>query len=240
VIRLDDPALVAREYADEERLRKRAGTFVGARTGADTRVPAVRAVAEARPRRILEVGCGWGELAEWLAQETGAEVLALDLSPRMVELARERGVDARVGDVQALPFADREFDVAVAAWMLYHVPDLDGAVAELARVLRAGGRLVAITNSRHHLRELRELVGSGPSPSTFTRENGGEVLGRRFARVRRIDVDGVLRLADRAAVEEYVRASISMSPFVDNLPPAIHEPFEAWTGSSVFVAEKAP
>ena len=74
---------------------------------------------------MLEVGCGWGELAEWIARDTGAEVVAVDLSPRMVELARERGVDARVADVQQLPFADGEFDLVVAAWMLYHVPDLD-------------------------------------------------------------------------------------------------------------------
>ena len=43
----------------------------------------------------------------------------------MVELARARGVDARVGDVQALPFEDESFDAALAAWMLYHVPDVE-------------------------------------------------------------------------------------------------------------------
>jgi SAM-dependent methyltransferase len=240
VTRLDDPALVATEYADETRLRRRAAMFTGLDTGADARVPAVAAVAEARPRRVLEVGCGWGELAEWLARETGAEVVAVDLSPRMVELARERGVDARVADVQALPFEDGSFDVAVAAWMLYHVPDLAAAVAELARVLRPGGRLVAVTNSAFHLQELRELVSSGPSPSTFTRENGAGLLAPRFARVRREDVDGTFRFADRAAVEEYVRASISMSPFVANLPAEIEEPLVVRRGTSVFVADKEP
>jgi SAM-dependent methyltransferase len=237
VTRLDDPALVASEYADETRLRRRAAMFTGLDTGADARVPAVAAVAEARPRRVLEVGCGWGELAQWLARETGAEVVAVDLSPRMVELARERGVDARVADVQALPFEDGSFDVAVAAWMLYHVRDLDAAVAELARVLRPGGRLVAVTNSAFHLQELRELVGSGPSPSTFTGENGSEILSRRFARVRREVVEGAFSFADRRAVEEYVRASISMSPFVDNLPAEIDEPFTARRGSAIFVAD---
>lgn len=236
--RLDDPALVASEYADETRLRRRATMFTGVNTGVDVRVPAVAAVVEARPRRILEVGCGWGELAEWLARETGADVVATDVSPRMVELARERGVDARIADVQALPFGDGTFDVAVAAWMLYHVPDLETAIAELARVLRPGGRLVAVTNSAFHLQELRELVGSGPSPSTFTRENGDELLSRRFAHVRREDVDGTFSFADRSAVEEYVRASISMSPFVENLPARIDEPLQVRRGSSVFVADK--
>jgi len=238
-MRLDDPALVADEYADESRLQKRASAYTGVHTGVDAREPAVAAVVAARPKRILEVGCGWGELAEWLAGETGAEVVAIDLSPRMVELAVGRGVDARLADVQQLPFADGEFDCVVAAWMLYHVPDLDRGIAELARVLRPGGTLVAVTNSRYHLLELRELVGSGPSTLSFNRENGEELLAPHFARVRRDDIDGRLEFADRAAVDAYVRASISMSPFVANLPATIDEPFFARRANSIFVAEKA-
>ena len=238
--RLDDPALVAAEYADEGRLRARAAAFTGHLTGADARVPLVAAVTEASPRTVLEVGCGWGELAEWMARETGADVLAIDLSPRMVELARERGVDARRGDVQRLALADGSFDVAVAAWMLYHVPDLDRGIGELARVLRPAGRLVAATNSAFHLQELRDLVQSGPSPSTFTRENGDELLRRHFASVRRIDVDGDMTFGDRDEVETYVRASISMSPFVENLPAQVDEPLRVRRATSVFVADKAP
>jgi SAM-dependent methyltransferase len=237
--RLDDPLLVADEYADDARLRRRAAAFTGETTAADARVPLVEAVVAAQPKRILEVGCGWGELAEWVGRETGADVVAVDLSPRMVELARERGVNVQVGDVQELAFADGEFDVAVAAWMLYHVPDLDRGIAELARVLRPGGRLVAATNSRFHLLELRDLVGSGPSTLKFSREDGEEHLGRHFARVSREDIDGQLEFADRSTLEEYVRASISMSPFVANLPTAVEEPFFARRANSIFVAEKA-
>jgi SAM-dependent methyltransferase len=239
VSRLDDPALVASEYADESRLRRRAAGYAGAGTREDARVPLVDAVVAAAPSRVLEVGCGWGELAEWIARETGAEVVAVDLSPRMVELALERGVDASVADVQALPFADGTFDLVVAAWMLYHVPELDRGVAEIARVLRPGGTLVAATNSRFHLQELRDLVGSGPSLLKFAREDGVEHLRPHFATIDRIDVDGVLDLTDRAAVEDYVSASISMSPFVANLPEEIDLPFVARRGSSVFVARKA-
>ena len=236
---LDDPQLVASEYASETRLRKRASAYTGVHTGVDARVPLVAAVVGAEPRRVLEVGCGWGELAEWIAGETGADVVATDLSPRMVELARERGVDAQVADVQRLPFADGEFDVAVAAWMLYHVPELERAIAELARVLRPGGRLVAVTNSLLHLHELRELVGSGPSTIRFSRESGEALLAGSFARVDRLDVDGELEFETRAQVEEYVLASIAMSPFVENLPAAIDEPFRARRANTIFVAEKA-
>jgi SAM-dependent methyltransferase len=236
--RLDDPALVAGEYADDARLRRRAAAFTGAPTTRDARVPLVAAVSAAKPERVLEVGCGWGELAEWIRRDTGAAVVATDLSPHMVDLARERGVNARLADVQDLPFGDGEFDVAVAAWMLYHVPDLDRGVAELARVLRPGGRLVAVTNSRFHLLELRELVGSGPSTLKFSREDGEAILSRRFERIAREDIDGRLEFANRRDVEEYVRASISMSPFLHNLPAVVPEPLFARRANSIFVAER--
>ncbi len=238
-MRLDDPDLVAAEYADDARLRRRAAAYTGAGTVVDARGAIVAAVAAVDPSRVLEVGCGWGELALKLRAELDADVVAIDLSPHMVKLARAEGVAADVADVQDLPFADGAFDVTVAAWMLYHVPDRDRAVSELARVLRPGGRLVAATNSVLHLHELRALVGSGRSTIEFSRESGGDLLARHFALVEREDIDGELEFADRAEVEEYVRASISMSPFVANLPNAIDEPFSARRANSIFVAEKA-
>jgi SAM-dependent methyltransferase len=239
VTRLDDPELVAREYADEKRLRRRASAYTGTGTAIDARDAIVAAVAAAAPSTVLEVGCGWGALSQMIGDATGARVTATDLSPRMVELAREAGIAAELADVQALPFADATFDVAVAAWMLYHAPDRERAVAELARVLKPGGRLVASTNSQLHLHELRELVGSGPSTIAFSRESGGELLARHFTRVEREDIDGVLLFVDRAEVQEYVLASISMSPFAANLPAEIDEPFTARRANSIFVAEKA-
>ena len=103
------------------------------------------AIGERDPRRVLEVGCGWGELSERVQRETEADVTAFDLSERMAGLARARGVRAFVADVQALPFPDRSFDVVVANAVLYHVPDLDQGLAEVARVLTDDGALVAIT-----------------------------------------------------------------------------------------------
>lgn len=232
--RLDDPALVAEEYSDETRLRRRASIY----GPNDAKQVALRAVFDAAPGAVLEVGCGPGDFAELVAAETGAHVVAVDVSPRMVELARRRGVDARVGDVQELPFGDAEFDVAVAGWMLYHVPDLPRGLDELARVLRPGGRLVAMTNSVLHLIELRDLVGSGPAPLSFSRESGEELLRESFPAVQRIDVDGTVEFPGRGAVEDYVRASIVMSPFVDEVPESIQEPFVARRATSVFIATK--
>jgi len=60
--------------------------------GADARDITVAAVREVAPRLVLEAGCGFGELAERLTRELGVEVVAVDLSPEMVELARRRGI----------------------------------------------------------------------------------------------------------------------------------------------------
>jgi SAM-dependent methyltransferase len=189
---------------------------------------------------VLEVGCGWGEFAERVVQELGVELVAIDQSERMVELARERGVDARVGDVQELPFAEGEFDVSVANWMLYHVPDLDRGLAELARVLRPGGRLVATTNSLDHLGELWSLVGRDRrrEPVRFFSETAEEPLLRHFARVERYDNEGTVVFADRAAVQRYVASSVAHKHLVDQVPP-LAGPLVANTNNSVFVAEKA-
>jgi SAM-dependent methyltransferase len=207
VIRLDDPDAVRREYETESGLAGRKSAYRFAE-GPDAREVAFAAVAEVQPARVLEVGCGAGEFAERLLRELEADVIAIDQSERMVELTRARGVDARVGDVQELPFADGQFDCAVAAWMLYHVPDLDRALAELARVLRPGGRLVAVTNSVDHMYELYELVGSPPREMTFRAENGAALLGRHFVRVERREATGWVVFPDRATAQAYIDASI--------------------------------
>ena len=188
-MRLDDEEFVRGQYRSPERLETRISVW---RPGADGRTPqdvALAQVAAAAPGRLLEVGSGTGAFAARCLAELGCDVVALDASAEMVRATQARGVHAVIGDIQELPFPDADFDCAVAAWMLYHVPDLDRGVAELARVLRPGGRLVAITNGRESLRELYELVGGERRDSAFSSENGAEVLGRTFARVERYDVD---------------------------------------------------
>src|SRR5205823_9076585 len=115
---------------------------------------------------------------------------------RMVQLTSQRGVEAIVGDVQDLPFRDGIFDCALAAWMLYHVPDLNRALRELRRVLQPEGRLVAVTNSERTMPELWSLLDSWPE-STFSAENGEWALLRHFTIVRRHDVRGTITFPDR-------------------------------------------
>lgn len=232
---LNDPDIVRREYATESRFLVRRAAFANA-TGPSALDAVFDAVAEARPRRYLEVGCGPGEMAARVASELGAEVVALDISPRMVELTQALGVDARVGDVQELPFDDGSFDCAVAAWMLYHVPDLDRGLAELARVLRPGGRLVAATNSVDNMREIWDLVGRdrAAEPIRFFAESADEPLRRHFTSVERRDVTGTLTL-ERDAVRDYVAASIAHAHLADRLP-AFDEALAVTRHMTIFIA----
>jgi len=186
-VRPEDPTLVASQYATEAPLEARRSAYADVE-GPDAKEVAFEAIAERSPRRVLEVGGGPGELSERIARELEAEVVMVDISPRMVELARARGVDGRVGDAEDLPFADGEFDSTVAAWMLYHVEDLDSALSELGRVLRPGGRFVAVTNGREHMQELRRLAGEWAWQQGFRREEAVEVLEPHFTRVERRDV----------------------------------------------------
>nr|WP_241562162.1 class I SAM-dependent methyltransferase [Streptomyces hoynatensis] len=97
-------------------------------------------------RRVLDAGCGSGPLFAAL-RDRGAVVTGLDSSARLVELARRRlGADAdlHVADLRdPLPFADGTFDDVLASLVLHYLEDWGPTLAEMRRVLRPGGRLIA-------------------------------------------------------------------------------------------------
>jgi SAM-dependent methyltransferase len=106
--------------------------------------PAVRAlVDEAPPGRALDAACGTGRHAAYL-RRCGHEVVAVDASPAMLDKARARlpEADCRLGDLTSLPLASASVDLAVCALALSHLPDLIPPLAELARVVRPGGRVI--------------------------------------------------------------------------------------------------
>lgn len=236
--RLNDPADVAREYASEGGLTTRRSLYAQLE-GEDAKEVLYRAVLERRPARVLEVGPGTGELAQRLLAAGISDYTAVDISPRMVELTRARGVRAEVGDVQALPFADAEFDCVIAAWMLYHVPDLDLGLSEIARVLRPGGCLLAVTNSVRHLSELWSLVGHERWELPFTAENGREILGRHFARVESRPVEAWLTLEDHEAVRSYISSSPTRAHLIDGVP-TLDQPLRVGARTSILTSSKGP
>lgn len=238
-MKLDNPLLVGWEYASEERFAKRTAIFHELLDGSNPDHVAYDVVAEAKPKRVLDVGCGLGETTERFVKELGADVQAIDLSPRMVELTRARGIDARVGDAQQLPYADGEFDCVFAGWLLYHVPDLDKALSESARVLRPGGRLVASSYFENNMDELWALIdGLGSrDPLSFSHTNGAELLKQHFAKVEQRDLEATLTFPDTESIRTFVASTIDRAHLAP-LMPEVDGPFRATTRHVIFIAEK--
>ncbi len=173
--------------------------------------------------RVLEVGAGsaglWRENLDRLPADW--QVTLTDLSAGMVAEQRAAlsapAFDFAVADVEALPFADASFDLAVANHMLYHVPDRPQALGELRRVLRPGGALIAATNGAGNMCELDRLVlAVAPDAATaewkasfrhpFTLENGGEQLAPFFDPIEMRHYEDGLAVTDVEPLVAYIRS----------------------------------
>ncbi len=98
-------------------------------------------------QRALDVGCGNGAAAIHVARTFGLSVVGVDVDPAQIRAASESGADVpevrfQVADATSLPFGDGEFDLVYTSKTTHHIPDWPRALAEMARVLRPGGRLV--------------------------------------------------------------------------------------------------
>jgi demethylmenaquinone methyltransferase/2-methoxy-6-polyprenyl-1,4-benzoquinol methylase len=102
--------------------------------------------------RALDLATGTGDIA-YLLHDAGARVVGLDVTHRMIQLARSKrtggaGPCFLVGDMMALPFPPASFDLVTTGYGLRNVPDLAGALDEVARVLRPGGQLLSLDFNR--------------------------------------------------------------------------------------------
>ncbi|HEY2516689.1 MAG TPA: class I SAM-dependent methyltransferase [Polyangiaceae bacterium] len=121
-------------------------------------------------RDVLECGCGTGLLLERM-KRFARTAKGIDLSPGMLEKARDRGLDVQVGSVTALPFEAASFDVTCSFKVLAHVPEIGKALAEMARVTRPGGVVIAEFYNPLSLRALAKRLGGPGKISDSTRES---------------------------------------------------------------------
>ena len=210
---LSDPATVARQYADDRNLRARQRLWQISRAepAVDIVQWSVDVLDAAAGDVVLDAGCGNGQPLA-LLRHRGCRVVGIDRSLGMTAATGHPTV--AVADVLGLPFPDGAFDAAAAFMMLYHVPDTRRAAAELRRVVRPGGVVVATTASTRNAVELAELVegvvGGGwrylaPSTSDFRLELGSEALGDVFESIEVVRApDRRVHVTDRDALADYV------------------------------------
>jgi len=166
-------------------------------------------------RRVLEIGCGSAPCARWL-RAAGADVVALDVSAGM--LARAAELNAATGlavpllqaDAGALPLADGSVDITCSAFGgLPFVADVEGALAEVARVLRPGGRFVASVNH-----PMRWPFPDSPDPDDL------RIVSSYFDRTPYVETDdrgGTVYVEHHRTVGDWVRAVVGAGIALEDL-----------------------
>jgi len=172
---------------------------------------------------VLDIGCGSGAYVEPACQRLtrGGRLLAGDLSWGMLRDLASKPTPPPLslfnGDAMRLPLPDGGCDVVLANHMLYHVPHIEAAVAEVHRVLQPGGYLVAATNARDSMqrfiteveeacRALGHPMKIPPSPARvrFTLENGWPFLRTLFPNVEQDVLASALVFPEAAPAVAYV------------------------------------
>jgi ubiquinone/menaquinone biosynthesis C-methylase UbiE len=156
------------------------------------------AVAAGAGRDVLEVGCGTGLILRQVAQ-VARSAAGIDISARMLDVARSRGLDVQQGTATELPFEDESVDLCYSFKVLSHVPELEQALDEMARVTRPQGVVLIELYNQHSLRYLlRRLRGGQPierdldDAQVFCRYyTPGEAAARLPSSLRLVRVHGV-------------------------------------------------
>lgn len=170
---------------------------------------------------VLDVGAGPGNYFELVrARIPDGRFVAGDLSLGMARRARQHEQASSITilnfDAQHLPFDDDTFDVVLANHMLYHVPEVERALAEIRRVLRPDGCLIAATNSQDTMPEFDTLARRActllgypqqaftAAHSAFSLENGAARLAHHFRAVARYDFPSAFHFPEVEPVMAYI------------------------------------
>ena len=215
----DDADFVRSQYRTEDNLAVRIRTHERfSENKVDFTAWILDAIKWRGDETVVDVGCGAGVYVSGARRRAG-RYIASDLSAGMLRRLEQSGVPRLKLDAQDLPLRRASVDVVLANHMLYHVPDIERAIAEFRRVLRPGGRLLAATNSANNMAELSALssevadqlnlpLSPTISPNlTFTLENGASYLIAQFQHVERRDLPGALVFSEAQPVIDYIAST---------------------------------
>lgn len=186
--------------------------------------------------KLLDAGCGYCYHTTRLAR-SGAQITAVDFSDAALAAARRTtvavGIDKQVtlkrADLTSLPFEDGSFDFVVSWGVIMHIPEMEKALSELARVLKPGGTLVLCENNMHSLdvavRErainaVKKLLGRNPPEVRRTRrgtevwmpsESGGLM-------VRKTDMGFLAKLLAEKGLHQVARTAGQFTEAYTNMP----------------------
>jgi SAM-dependent methyltransferase len=171
-------------------------------------IPACLDRFDFRERRVLEIGLGQGAESEQLIRR-GAKWSGLDLTSESVDRVRARMelrqlpyVDLRQGSALQIPWPDDSFDIVFSHGVLHHIPDIHTAQAEIHRVLKPGGRLIAMLYARNSLnyqisiRVLRRAMLAAAYPLRKTRlvARAPEMLREHIANAEEVGLRNYLQI----------------------------------------------
>lgn len=138
-----------------------------------------------------------------------------------------------------MPFKGESFACVAAGWVFYHVVDRKNAIAECARVLQPGGRLVTATLADENMSDLWDFLGTPRERSlTFSSSNGAEQLAPFFDRVEAREAEGLIAFRTPEEMRQFVAANMTRAHMAAHVPE-FTEAVSVRTHHTVFVAEKA-
>jgi SAM-dependent methyltransferase len=174
-------------------------------------------------QRILELGCGNGGIWKLCPESVsaGLSLVLSDLSEGMLNDTKENlkdldFVEYKVIDAQDIPYAAGSLDIVIANHMLYHVPDMDKALGEIARVLKPDGVLYATTIGFGNMAELTALLHAfdpridfalQSAAEKFGLETGEAILNNFFRKVETLRYVDSLHITEAEPLAEYVLSS---------------------------------
>jgi len=189
---------------------------------------------------LLDVGCGPGDWPRHLRQ-TGhhGRLAGLDQSTAMIAAATAAaeglGIEWYTGEVNALPFSDGSFAVITVRHMLFHVPDILGALREFARVVGNGGTVFAMTNGEHNMPHLITLkndmlahFGLPVPPSataTFVIENAPGILRAAYPEVDETLLSNAFLFTTPEPIVAYIMTTMAVQQTAD---PPLHHAMHDW------------
>jgi SAM-dependent methyltransferase len=224
--RLDDDAAPKDEPMPEHDLSSQYGTDENLRARIETHrlytvgpplEPAIDATLHLTgSESLLDIGTGPGDFPIRLRNSGHyGKLIGVDQSPGMISTAIAKAKSAKTditflqADTQFLPFPDQTFDVVTARHMLYHVPDIPRALAEARRVLKPGGRFLAVTNIHDNFGDYRKALHETadqlkgqiadilrivlPVSDAFNDINGPPLIQKAFGNVTTSFVESALR-----------------------------------------------